>query len=100
MKHNLNDILNATLEEFEIHPMEWERDKRRRLGHIVKIKQIISLLGRESGIKFREIGHFLHIDEATIMHHERVAQGLCSIYPDYAFHINNIITKLEDYEEV
>lgn len=93
-RHSLEKILECTLVCCNITNEEWHDLTRRRMGYIVRAKQLVSHIAFNEGYKHKEIAQFFGHHRTTIIHNIKTLRDEIKIYPSIQSLVNMIVDKL------
>lgn len=95
----LEQIKGAVLEVLGVPEEEYEAMKKRRLPMPVRVRQMISLFGRENDYSLKKIARFLELDHTTVHHNAIKAKDFCETEKEYGMQVRAIRAKLRDMEK-
>lgn len=101
-RHSLEKILECTLRCCNITKEEWNEYGHRRIGRLVRVKQLLSLIAFDEGYEYREIARFLGHHRTTVIHHVKTINSEIRIYPciqNLVDMIRSMLGPLPDYQE-
>ena len=95
MRHDLQHILDTTLERCNVSQTEWEENRKSRQGYIVRVRQITALIACEmEGYSLVEVGWFFGKHHATIISYIKSLKDQIDVYPGIQNLVDSVVARL------
>ena len=94
-RHSLENILKCTLRCCNVSREEWLELMARRIGYVVRVKQLFSFIAFNEGYLCKEIAPFIGQHRTTVIHHINTTRDEVMIYPAIKDQVDKITQMLD-----